>query len=72
VPGSGGKSGAMAAIAWIPGFLEGFVPELACVPRPIRITFKQELEDRVMAAIDHSRRPWSYKSNQAAFEPWKR
>jgi hypothetical protein len=30
----------MMAIAWIPGFVEGFVPKLACVPRHIRVTFK--------------------------------
>jgi hypothetical protein len=34
----------------MPGLVEGFVPRLARVLRRIRVTFKQELKDRITAA----------------------
>jgi hypothetical protein len=52
--------------------VEGFFPKLArSVLRHIRVASKQELKDRIMAAMDEfNRNPvvhtWSYKLDQAA------
>ena len=57
--------------SWL-NLIEGFFSKLArSVLRHIRVTTKQELKDRIMAAMDEfNRHPvvhtWSYKLNQAA------
>src|SRR5882672_2795446 len=57
--------------SWL-NLIEGFFSKLArAVLRHIRVASKQELEDRIMAAIDHiNRKPvvhtWSYMLNKAA------
>src|SRR5437764_1432393 len=57
--------------SWL-NLIEGFFSKLArSVLRHIRVTSKQELKDRIMAAIDHiNRHPvvhtWSYKLERAA------
>jgi len=57
--------------SWL-NLVEGFFSKLArSVLRHIRVTSKQELKDRIMAAIDHVNRDpvvhtWSYKLDEAA------
>ena len=57
--------------SWL-NLVEGFFSKLArSVLRHIRVASKQELKDRIMAAIDHFNRDpvvhtWSYKLDQAA------
>jgi transposase len=57
--------------SWL-NLVEGFFSKLArSVLRHIRVTSKQELKDRIMAAMDHFNRDpvvhtWSYKLDQAA------
>jgi len=57
--------------SWL-NLIEGFFSKLArSVLRHIRVTSKQELKDRIMAAMDHFNRDpvvhtWSYKLHQAA------
>ena len=57
--------------SWL-NLVEGFFSKLArSVLRHIRVASKQELKDRIMAAMDHfNRNPvvhtWSYKLNKAA------
>jgi len=57
--------------SWL-NLLEGFFSKLArSVLRHIRVTSKQELKDRIMAAMDHFNQDpvvhtWSYKLDQAA------
>ena len=57
--------------SWL-NLVEGFFSKLArSVLRHIRVASKQELKDRIMAAMDHfNREPvvhtWSYKLDQAA------
>jgi hypothetical protein len=57
--------------SWL-NLIEGFFSKLArSVLRHIRVTSKQELKDRIMAAMDEfNRHPvvhtWSYKLDQAA------
>jgi transposase len=57
--------------SWL-NLVEGFFSKLArSVLRHIRVTSKQELKDRIMAAMDHFNRDpvvhtWSYKIDQAA------
>jgi DDE superfamily endonuclease len=56
---------------WL-NLVEGFFSKLArSVLRHIRVTSKQELKDRIMAAVDHFNQDpvvhtWSYKLDQAA------
>ena len=57
--------------SWL-NLVEGFFSKLArSVLRHIRVTSKQELKDRIMAAMDHFNQDpvvhtWSYKLDQAA------
>jgi hypothetical protein len=57
--------------SWL-NLVEGFFSKLArSVLRHIRVTSKQELKDRLMAAMDHFNQDpvvhtWSYKLDQAA------
>ena len=57
--------------SWL-NLVEGFFSKLArSVLRHIRVASKQELKDRIMAAMDHFNRDpvvhtWSYKLDQAA------
>jgi len=57
--------------SWL-NLVEGFFSKLArSVIRHIRVTSKQELKDRIMAAMDHFNQDpvvhtWSYKLDQAA------
>jgi hypothetical protein len=57
--------------SWL-NLVEAFFSKLACsVLRHIRVASKQELKNRIMAAMDHFNRDpvvhtWSYKLDQAA------